>query len=221
MKKNILVLGLFIFAQTCSYAFNWTSLLTPLVQSQSGTYTKTQAQTNSADILKALADFQSQTQAIDNSVQNSFLSVVSQLSTPQESTILNTKVSSILSNSTQTQEQKNILVNQLISAYTGNLNNNKTDVADIIKNMSYADKLSLANNMAALTQDSRQYLTLAKQGVSTASTLMKASQNASDAIATINAIRQTATNLKARATTVANFVNKVRTISKYAGFFIQ
>jgi hypothetical protein len=97
---------------------------------------------------------------------------------------------------------------------------NKTDIASIIKNMSASDKAQLANNLANLAQNSQQYITLAKQGTTTASTLLKASQNAQYIISTINTIRQTATTIKSRATTISNFVSKVRTISKYAGLFI-
>lgn len=219
MKKLIGILVLIIaLGQTSVYAFNWSSLLTGVSQSRPAAKTTT---TTSAEVLRTLANFQSQAQSIDDSVQNSFLSVVSQISTPQESTILNSKVASILANTTQTQEQKNVLISQLISNYTMNMNNNKTDIADIIENMSATEKKELANSVANLAQNSRQYAALAKQGVSTASTLMKASQNANDVLTTINTMRQTAANIKNRATTVANFVNKVRAISKYAGFFIQ
>ena len=217
MKKIIIVSILVLLsAQVSVYAINWGNLLTTFPQSRTTAQT-----TTSAEVLKALANFQSQTQSVDTSVQNSFLSVVSKLSTPQESTILNSRVASILSNTTQTQEQKNNLINQLISNYTANMNNNKADIIDIIENMSSSDRAELASNVSNLAQNSKQYAQLAKQGVSTAQTLMKASQNANDVLTTINTMRQTATNIKNRATTVANFVNRVRAFSKYAGFFIQ
>ena len=120
MKKIIGILVLIVLlGQTSVYAFNWSSLLTGVSQSRPVATTTT---TTSADVLRALANFQAQTQSVDESVQNSFLSVVSQISTPQESTILNSKVASILANTTQTQEQKNVLINQLISNYTMNMN---------------------------------------------------------------------------------------------------
>lgn len=219
MKKVITALILvFALGQTSVYAFNWGGLFTTLSQNRANTVT--QNTTTSVDVLNALANFQAQAQSIDNSVENSFLSVVSQLSSPQEATILDSKIAAILSNTTQTQEQKSVLINQLISNYTANMNNNKVDMAEIIENMSAAERTELANSVVNLAQNSKQYVTLAKQGISTAQTLMKASQNASDVITTINTMRQTAVNIKNRATTVANFVNKVRSISKYAGYFI-
>lgn len=219
MKKIIGLLLIFALGQTCVYAFNWASLLTP-VSPRSYTATS-QTATTSADVLNALANFQAQTQSVDNSVQNSFLSVVSKISSPQEATILDSKIKSILMNNTQTQEQKSVLVNQLISAYTANLSTNKMDVAEIISDMSSSDRVELANSLSELAQNSKQYAALAKQGVSTAQTMMKVSQNANDVLTTINTMRQTAANIKNRATTVANFVNKVRSISKYAGYFMQ
>lgn len=219
MKKIIGLLLILALGQTCVYAFNWASLLTP-VSPRSYTATS-QTATTSADVLNALANFQAQTQSVDNSVQNSFLSVVSKISSPQEATILDSKIKSILMNNTQTQEQKSVLVNQLISAYTANLSTNKMDVAEIISDMSSSDRVELANSLSELAQNSKQYAALAKQGVSTAQTMMKVSQNANDVLTTINTMRQTAANIKNRATTVANFVNKVRSISKYAGYFMQ
>ncbi len=220
MKKIISIMVLvLLLGQTSASAFDWGSLFTVL--SQNRTNTVRQNTTTSADVLNALANFQAQAQSVDDSVQNSFLSVVSQLSSPQEATILDSKIASILANTTQTQEQKNVLINQLISNYTATMGNNKTDMVEIIENMSASDKTELVNNIAVLAQDSKQYAALAKQGLSTAQTMMKVSQNANDVITTINTMRQTAANIKNRATTVANFVNKVRSISKYAGLFIQ
>ena len=190
------------------------------VLSQNRTNTVSQNPTTSADVLAALANFQSQAQSVDNSVQNSFLSVVSQLSSPQEATILDSKISSILSNNTQNQEQKSVLINQLISNYTATLSGNKLDVAEVIGDMSNSERAELASSLAELAQNSKQYTELAKQGISTAKTMMKISQNANDVLTTINTMRQTAANIKNRATTVANFVNRVRSISKYAGYFI-
>ncbi|MBR6302170.1 hypothetical protein IKR55_05470, partial [bacterium] len=146
--------------------------------------------------------------------------VVSQLSSPQEATILDSKISSILSNNTQNQEQKSVLINQLISNYTATLSGNKLDVAEVIGDMSNSERAELASSLAELAQNSKQYTELAKQGISTAKTMMKISQNANDVLTTINTMRQTAANIKNRATTVANFVNRVRSISKYAGYFI-
>jgi hypothetical protein len=220
MKKIVSVMVfVLILGQTSASAFDWGSMLTVL--SQNRTNTVSQNPNTSADVLKALASFQSQAQSVDNSVQNSFLSVVSQLSSPQEATILDSKISSILSNSTQNQEQKSVLINQLISNYTATLSGNKLDVAEVIGDMSNSERTELANNLAELAQNSKQYAELAKQGISTAKTMMKVSQNANDVLTTINTMRQTAANIKNRATTVANFVNRVRSISKYAGYFMQ
>jgi hypothetical protein len=220
MKKIVSVMVfVLILGQTGASAFDWGSVLTVL--SQNRTNTVSQNPNTSADVLKALASFQSQAQSVDNSVQNSFLSVVSQLSSPQEATILDSKISSILSNSTQNQEQKSVLINQLISNYTATLSGNKLDVAEVIGDMSNSERAELANNLAELAQNSKQYAELAKQGISTAKTMMKVSQNANDVLTTINTMRQTAANIKNRATTVANFVNRVRSISKYAGYFMQ
>jgi formate dehydrogenase maturation protein FdhE len=218
MKKIIAIMVLVLaLGQTSVYAFNWSSLLSGMpLQNRATAQT-----TTSADVLKALANFQSQAQSVDNSVQNSFLSVVSKISTPQEATILNSKVASILSNNTQTQEQKNVLINQLMANYTANMNNNKTDIIEILENMSTSDRAELTSSLSDLAQNSKQYTQLAKQGVSTAQTLMRASQNANDVITSINTIRQTAANIKNRAATVTSFVNRVRSISKYAGLFIQ
>ncbi|MBR6301513.1 hypothetical protein IKR55_02120, partial [bacterium] len=120
MKKIVSVMVfVLILGQTGASAFDWGSVLTVL--SQNRTNTVSQNPTTSADVLAALANFQSQAQSVDNSVQNSFLSVVSQLSSPQEATILDSKISSILSNNTQNQEQKSVLINQLISNYTATL----------------------------------------------------------------------------------------------------
>ena len=219
MKKIVSVMVfVLILGQTCAGAFDWGSVLTVL--SQNRTNTVSQNTTTSADVLAALANFQSQAQSVDNSVQNSFLSVVSQLSSPQEATILDSKISSILSNNTQNQEQKSVLINQLISNYTATLSGNKLDVAEVIGDMSNSERAELASSLAELAQNSKQYTELAKQGISTAKTMMKISQNANDVLTTINTMRQTAANIKNRATTVANFVNRVRSISKYAGYFI-
>ena len=221
MKKYILTVIAILVTMQAASAINWNRALSPLI---TGTY-KTQATqpkttVSSADVITELAKFQNQAQSIDNSVQNSFLSIVSQLSTKQEASTIQSKVMSILANSSKTQQQKSDMIDELIANYTQNLASNKSDVVTIIKNMSTSDKTTLANNLAALVQNSQQYAALAKQGTTTAATLMKASQDAKDIISTVNTIRQTAVTVKNRATTVANFVNKVRTISKYAGLFI-
>lgn len=236
MKKYILTVIMILVTVQAANAFNWGTLLRnsaqPATTTKTTTYsnilnslfsnsrTQVKQTTTSADVITALANFQNQAQSIDNSVQNSFLSVVSQLSTQQEANTLKSRMATILANNANTQIQKEELIDELISNYTQNLTANKTDIASIIKNMSASDKAQLANNLANLAQNSQQYITLAKKGTTTASTLLKASQNAQDIISTINTIRQTATTIKSRATTISNFVSKVRTISKYAGLFI-
>lgn len=220
MKKT-LILGFIIFNITLlnANAIEWGNVYNILTRTQTiQTPAKT---TNTAYAIQALTDFQNKATSIDSTFQNSFLSIVSKLSPPQEANTIKSNFASILNNKNKTTEQKNILISQLISNYTNNLSQNKTSYAEIVKNLSYADKISLANDLATITQSGQQYTILAKQGLTTATNLLKtSSKDAPDLITTIQCLNQTATTIKNRAVTVSNFVSKVKTISKYAGYFI-
>ena len=206
MKKLLFVLLAVIMFQFSANAYDWSMLKTIMGNSHK---TKHAPETESV-----LSNILAPAQPIDNSVQNSFLSIVSKLSSPQESNNLNYQIISILNNSYKTQNEKSELISNIISSYTSALDSKSADYATILRNMSVADRTTVIEEVSNISVEGQRYANLAKQAVSLASSQLKSS---SDILTTLSDINNTAIALKHRASSIAGFVNQMRTIAKFAG----
>lgn len=221
MKKSLLLLVVISFVSAIpASAFDWIKLFNPYQKqtTQTKQYTNT---VTTADLLNSLAQIQNQTATVDKSVQNSFLSIVSQMSGQNTSNQLQSNIANIMSAANKSEIEKDTLINQLMTGYATNyLRTNQKNLASTVQNMTYTQRAQLLADVATMAQGGQEYAALAKQGLSVASTALKVAKTGADVVQTISKINQTAAALKSRASAVINVVNQVKTISKYAGYFI-
>ena len=217
MKKLIIpaVVAIFLLTTGTANAFSWSRVANTLINKQYPTV-KTDPTVN-LDVQNALNNLVSQSQAIDTSVEKSFMSLVSQLSDETSANSMQNTLNSILANQYSNSNETGLQLASMMSAYTNNLKSNKTDVASRISNMSDIERALLIKNITGMAQSGQQYTDLAKQALTTANTAAKAAKNARDVIQTVTTVRQTALNIKNRATSVINMINQIRSIAQYAG----
>ncbi len=216
MKRvAVVLLSIFTLVAVNENAYSWGFW----GNSTTKTQTTTQIQPQTIDWASALLSIQQQTETVDKSVQNSFIDIVSNLSSVQDANTLNSKINTILSNNLQTQTQKNDSISELMTNYISNLVTNKNVTVSTIQGLSNSQKTSLLQDLATLAQSGQQYTSLAKQSIDTASSVMKTASKAKDTINTLKTINQTTQQLKRKAQTVVNVTNKVRQITSLAGLF--
>lgn len=223
--KKILVYAvlLSVTVQMSANAAEWSNVFNYLINNaskQMSTSTKKESTTTyntTTEALKALSDLKNQASQIDNSVQNTFLSLVSQLSKDSETKELQSKLDTIMSDATKTQDDMAELMSELMIDYAKKLNQNKAEVVTNIKNMSDSEQTKLINTIAALTQEGQDYLALAKQGVNTASNAMKTAKKVNEAVQIASSIKKTASEMQTTAKSVISVSNQIRSIAKSAG----
>jgi len=99
----------------------------------------------------------------DNSVLNSFLSIVSLLSNNKEADDIKSKAASIMNNSSFQQADKSSMLSGLISDYASELVSDKAGFIKTIAALSQNDKKSILNNLASLSKSGAEYLSLARK----------------------------------------------------------
>ncbi len=215
MKKVIIICTIVLFvSQLQVNAFGWNLLN----KTQSSTAkTSTNSTQTVIDISQAILNMQNQTAAIDTSVENTFLSIVSQLSPTQESNTIKSKLAAIMSNNTTSEDEKYDLAYQIMSNYAANLNTNRTSLISLISGMSTSEKSTLSQSILSLVQYGQQYASIAKQGVTTANTLMKTTSNIQNMAHTLTTINSIVSPIKNRAATMINLAKQFQTIANYAG----
>lgn len=216
MKRFFVFLLLIMLSQTSVNAFEW-GLVNTILSRQAAQATSTSALT-AIDIVNTFADIENQAETIDSSVQNSFLTLVSTLSSQEEAQTINSQIASILANTSANEIDKRNLISQIMTSYAASLKNNTSDTASIIRNLSVDDRAALTQVVTSLAQDGQSYLQLGKQGVAAATNAVKVAKKAGDFITVLNDVNRTVANIKNRAQTVIYMTNLVKTISKSAGF---
>lgn len=204
MKKFILTVAV-IAAMTSlqANAFDFTSALNFLNRASS-------AEQTAVDTVKTLSDVETKMTNIDADVQTAFLNIVSELSTRKE--IKNVK--------NQLKDDSTAL-NTVIANYASTLAANKENLTKTITKLSSKEKTNLVNNISALTKAGQDYLLLATDGVRAATTEVKTAQKFNEVTTALANINKAATDLKARATTVINFANQIKTIATTAGLTVN
>ena len=170
------------------------------------------AETQTAEVqtVKSFEDIKTQMTAIDSSVQEAFINIVSELSTRKETKNIKNELKS-----------DSAALSNLISNYTATLANNKDKMVKTVSKLSSKEKTALLNNLATLATDSQQYMTLATDGARTATNAIKTAQKLNEFATAVSNINTVAAELKNRATTVVNFTNQVKTIAAAAGMSVK
>lgn len=217
--KKILVLSLMVLftVQLGAGAYEWTNVVNYMLNTASKKTTQETTSLSAIDALKALSDLQTQAKQIDTSVQNNFLSLVSQLSTQKESTELQTKINKILSDTTKTQDEISEEMAEIMMSYAKELNNDKEDVIKTLKDMSETEQAKIIETVANLMQEGQSYLELAKQGINTASTAVKTAKRFNEAMQIVSSIKSTATEMQTTAKSVISVAKQIQSLVKAAG----
>lgn len=203
--KKIIIASILCFTMTTisANAFSWDSALNFINKAS----TIREAQTQE---VKTLADIEKEMAAVDSSVQESFLNIVSKLSSWRESRNIKSQIK---------KGQKPL--NEIITNYVSNLNTNKANITKKMSKLSSKDKQAMINNISTLAQDGQQYLILATQGVKSASNALRTAQKVSEFTTTLSNVNKIGSELKTKATTVVNLANQLKAIADTAGLAVK
>ena len=205
MKK--LIIGMIIMAFTSAMsveAFDWASALNFIGRVSESNTAESQPVTLN-ELEKRMAN-------IDNSVQNAFIDVVSDLSGWWQTWNIKSQLK---------KAGNDALVNTMSDYTNSYLANNRQAIVNKIKKMSAKERTSLINDLAKLKESEQNYLLLATNGVKSATNALATAQNLSEAATTITNINRMAASLKNRATTVMTFANQIKTIATVAGMSVN
>lgn len=204
MKKIVLVLVIICaMSPLRANAFDWMSALKFWERA-------TEAQTVEVQQTKTLADIENQMAAIDKSVQDAFVNIVSELSSRKDTNNIKSQL-----------KASNANLANIISNYTNTIANKKEDFTKTVKKLSSKEKTTLINNLSVLSEDAQQYMLLATEGAKTATTALKSAQKLSEVATTMGNINRVAVELKTRAATVIDMTNQIKSIATAAGVSVK
>ncbi len=201
MKKILLSLVIIGVTSMQANAFDWNSVLNFIGRASEVPATQT----------ATLNDLEKQMKTIDNSVQNAFIDIVSELSGWKETWSVKSQLKS----------GEDVLANVISNYASTYIANNKQNVINKIKKMSAKEKAKLVSNIMTLTNSGQNYLLLAANGAKTASNALKTAQTVSEVTTTIANVNRTAAEIKQRATTVMTLANQIKTVATAAGVSVQ
>lgn len=211
MKKilSCCIIASMFFTSSASFAFDMSAL--NIVKNMVPSKLK-----NSSSEQTPFQNIDNKITNINTQVQNSFLNIVSILSSEQDAVNIKSQFNSILNNANSTQDEKISLINSIISNYTSNLANNKSDVISVIKNLSGLEQKNLSNYVYSLAKNSTQYLSLSKDYLNTASTLSKNISNLQETQEVFLNAKKTASLLSNSAIAVKNLSQNLLYLIKQA-----
>lgn len=222
MKKFLLsVTALLMFSQVSTSALDDGNILNffenRAIQEQSNKLEKrTEQQTVTVtDALMALADLQNQAAEIDNNVQRSFLNIVSQLSSSQNSAIMQNQINTAFLNKSQDDAVE--IMARLIQDYTKTISANKADMIQTLQNMSDAEQAKFLNSLADMSSDIKKYMELSQKSITTAQTIIKTAKKADETVQIIKKINKTTNEIRNTTKSVISLTNQLNSIVKAAG----
>ena len=221
MKKNLLIVlaALTVVFPLSANAYDLSfSDINPLFNYGTNTpAANTTPATIASSAMNTIAQLNNQIASTDRAAQNSFLNLVSLLSPQNEAQTMQSKLSSIMSNTATTQSVKSMAVSQLMTAYASNLASNKASVLSTIAGLSSNDKTTLVNTLAALAQNEYQYLNIAGDYTKAAGNLAKSSQNMAELANNLMAAKETANAIRTNAQAIKNVVTQVSSLAQASG----
>ncbi len=223
MKRSLL-LGLAVLTVSLSanaYDLSFSDI-NPLfnyaTNTQSSNVTAEAIAVNATD---TLTNLDSQLLSTDNAVKNSFLTLVSLLSSQKEAQTLKSKLSAITDNTTTTKAAKSTAVNQLMNTYASSLVTNKAAAIKNISNLSATDKSILVNTLSSLMQNEYNYLNIAGEYTKAAANAARVSQNMTNVSNNLLTAKETAMSIRNNAAAVKNVVTQAAELAKACGLTVN
>ena len=176
----------------------------------------TQTQTT-AEVLNTIAQLNNQMANTDKDVQDSFLNLVSLLSTQQESATFQDRLEDIVDNNKLTDTEKGLAIAQMMTDYSTELKKNKADAVATVEELTEAQRQELINNVIVMVENSYEYADLAGKYTKAASTLAKTTSNIEELASNVVTLKQTATTLVNNAKAVKSVVSQISSIAKASG----
>ncbi len=219
--KKIFVYGLLIFsvmAPLRASAFNWTTISNQSKNLKQKVIETKYSPVSEASTINLLSQLKNQLTATDNVAQNSFLSIVSALSSKNEADNIAVKLNSIMNDSMISDTYKTNEINSLISGFTSSLLYNHGYVSSAISCLSNSQKLQLLNNFKSLAKCGYNYGDIASKYMKIASVMSLTSSEFSSAAISVDALKSNAETLTNSVNTIKNLITQTSAISKMAGF---
>ena len=168
------------------------------------------------DALNALADLRNQAAAIDNNVQKSFLNIVSQLSSSQDSAAMQNQLNAVL-NAGYSRDDAAEIMADILQSYAKNISSNKSDVIATLQNMSDSEQAKFLKSLNEMSNQVQQYINLTRKGVATVQNVARAAQKANDTIQILRSVNQTASEIKNTTKSVLTLTNQLYSVARTAG----
>ena len=226
MKKNLKIgiCTLVLAIPLCASAITVPNVNS--IKSITNTVTKSTTNTakttnNTANIRGVISQINERLKTADLSVQDSFNSLVSALSSKEEAVKYKAQLSAINANKALSEVEKSAKIAQIMTDYGSVLDETKSALAEKLKSASDTKKNEIINAVVSFAQGSYQYLDIAGDCTSTA---LSATTNANTAVAIaqdIKSLKDTASVLKNSATSVKNVATQAVAVAKAGGINIK
>jgi hypothetical protein len=185
---------------------------------------KVQQTTSKADATKATEEVISRINQLnaqmvqtDNSLQNSFLNLVTLLSSNQESNNIAAQLSAIKTDFATKEAEKSAAISELIYSYAQAFASNKANAISTIKSLTDSEKAALVDNVKKMAQNAYSYLGLASDYTKAAVSLAKNDSNITDLANRIAAVKEDASILVNNAKTIKDALAQISSLAKKGG----
>ncbi len=224
MKKNLLlitVISAMPLLQAKAYDLSFSDINPNINYNTNSEITNLSPEAITSNALNKISQLNNQITSIDNSVQNSFLTLVSLLTSEKESQTMKSQITQIINNTTLSQTAKSSSVSQLINSYASTLVTDKQNVINKISKMTPSEKATLINTIKTLAQNEYSYLNVAGEYIKTAGSLTKLSQNSANLVSNLTAIKDSANTIRNNANAIKNVLTQVSSIAKSSGVTVE
>ena len=219
--KKIFVYGLLIAGITAplsANAFNWSSINKSAKNIKQKVIETRYSPVSETSTINVLNNLKNQLTATDTVAQNSFLAIVSALSSKNETDNITTKLNSIMNDSMLSDTYRTNEISSLMSNFTSSMLDNQGYIISAISGMSNSQKLQLINHFKTLAKCGCNYGDIATQYAKIASVMSLTSSEFPSAATSVSTLKDNAETLTKSVTTIKDFITQTASISKMAGF---
>lgn len=207
-----------ITAPLSANAFNWSSINNSAKNIKQKVIETRYSPVSESSTINVLNNLKNQLTATDTVAQNSFLAIVSALSSKNETDNITTKLNSIMKDSMLSDTYRTNEISSLMSNFTSSLLDNQGYVISAISSMSNSQKLQLLNHFKTLAKCGYNYGDIAAQYTKIASVMSLTSSEFPSAAVNVSTLKSNAETLTNSVETIKDLITQTAAISKMAGF---
>ena len=169
------------------------------------------------NVNEKISEINSEAAMLDITTTESFLSIVSLLSSSGNLQQIKSKIGLIQYDPTLTDMEKSIAVNDIISDFQANLTENQTSYVNVIKKLSPANKKTLIEKIMLLSDNGEKYINLGRKSAKTAKKYLAQTFEGDDRTETVGEINSITGRHTQRAQALTYFIRELKSIARQAG----